>query len=547
MPTPRQHGGASLVTIPVQSPGFKGLNTQQASSILGPEWATVLKNAVLDSSGRLAARKGWDGSITTSAASAQITQIHEAEWGANDYSIIVGMSDGDVEQSTNKGISGDLFSFTDKTGTYAGTSDTMQFLNFNGAVYMITNKHNEDLYVMLTSAGSFDLANGGAGTGAAAAKGTVGLSAFGRLWVTTAQNKTIRYCALLDGTDWNGADAGVLDMTSVWPDGDRITALAAFNGNLVVFGSRHIAIYTDGQGSKLGINPNQMYLADMLHKVGCIARDSVVNVDGDIWFLSEQGVQSLARLIQEKSNPLYNLSQPVEDYLRQFVNACADLRDIRAAYSPKDRLYLLSLPLTVSSTEAGRAFAFDTRTGACTGEWDLVPRAMCVRVMPSLTTSNLNAEDPDAWPRFLMARYANSGEIGYYNDYNDDGTETYDFLYWSGWLDLTQGQSLTLIPKIMDVNALMDNDTNVQFLWSFDFSTTAQQRTLSFTDFAEAGLYNVGLFGVSLYGGGEQLREGRVNMAGTGEYIRLGIKATINGGLFSLQQLNSFIKIGRLK
>lgn len=543
MPTPRQHGGAGLITIPLVAPGFRGLNTQQSQSVLGPEWATVLKNAVLDDNGRLAARRGFtDVTHASFQASAQITAIHEAEWGDNTFSIIVGLADGDIEQATQTGATGSEFQFSDKTGTYTGTSDVWQFLNFNGAVYAITDKHNEDPLVMATSGGSFATQS----TGAAAAKGTVGLSAFGRLWITSANNKTIRYSALLDGTDWTGNDAGVVNLTNVWPDGDRITALAAFNGNLVIFGSRHIAIYTDGQGSPLGIDPRQMYLADMINTTGCIARDSVCLVDGDIWFLSSQGVQSLGRLIQEKSNPLNNLSAPVEDYLRQFVSACDNLHEVQAAYSPEDRLYLLSLPKDSGSAEAGRAFAFDTRTGICTGEWSLVPRAMCVRLTPQTTASSKDTSDPDAWPIFLMARKADSGVVGSYTG-GLDNASTYDFEYWSGWLDLTQKQSMTLIPKRLDILAAMDADTTVTFLWSFDFSGTAKSRDFAFSDFSTAGEWGTAKFGVDLYGGGRSLREGSVSMYGTGEYIRVGLKATINDSVFSMQQFSVFTKVGRLR
>ena len=54
------HGGAALQHIPLSTPGWQGLNTESAASLLGPEWATELKNCVIDDANRLAARKGWD-------------------------------------------------------------------------------------------------------------------------------------------------------------------------------------------------------------------------------------------------------------------------------------------------------------------------------------------------------------------------------------------------------------------------------------------------------------------------------------------------------
>lgn len=48
---------AQPITFP--SPGFLGLNKEKEQSVLTPEWATEAQNAVVDSAGRLAARKGY--------------------------------------------------------------------------------------------------------------------------------------------------------------------------------------------------------------------------------------------------------------------------------------------------------------------------------------------------------------------------------------------------------------------------------------------------------------------------------------------------------
>ena len=76
MPTPRAHGGAQLTQINLPAPGFGGLNTEQEGSILGVEWATTLDNAVFDSVGRPATRKGWLA-LTSVADSNNIKRIFE--------------------------------------------------------------------------------------------------------------------------------------------------------------------------------------------------------------------------------------------------------------------------------------------------------------------------------------------------------------------------------------------------------------------------------------------------------------------------------------
>ena len=60
MPTQRAHGGAQLFNVPLTAPGFRGLNTQASATLMPPDWATVLNNAVIDRFGRIASRKGFD-------------------------------------------------------------------------------------------------------------------------------------------------------------------------------------------------------------------------------------------------------------------------------------------------------------------------------------------------------------------------------------------------------------------------------------------------------------------------------------------------------
>jgi hypothetical protein len=502
-------------------PGFKGLNRQASGSLLGPEWATVLVNATIDDAGRVAARNGWTSVTTTTAATAQIEQLFEYRKYDGTTQLLVSMADADIERSTDDGDT-----WADVTGTATHAATSIQFLNFNDVVYGITNDAEDNIIYSGTTFA--DDAAVGRPTGG------VGLSAFGRIWATDTNDTVVQYCALLDHTDWNGTDTGSVDMRNVWPEGDNVTALAAFNGALVIFGRNNIAIYSDGQGSALGINPTQIYLVDTITGIGCIARDSVVNVDGDLWFLSEQGVFSLSRLIQEKSNPLANLSANVQDFLKGNVDAVS-ASDIRAVYSPEDRVYLLSLPRVVSSAEAGIAFAFDTRgklpdgTARCMGTWNLVPTASVIRL-------------DGTW---LMARYDTVGEVGTYTSQQDDGS-AYSFEYESGWMDLTQ-QGFLIMPKRVSGLFFLDSDTTVALKWAFDFESTFQSRQIVFSDIAAGAEWGEGEFGIGLYGGGLALRDGKAPASNTGEFIKLGVTTSINGGQFALQQIDLFAKIGRFK
>ena len=74
----------------------------------------------------------------------------------------------------------------------------------------------------------------------------------------------------------------------------------------------------------------------------------------DILFLSNRGVMSLGRLIQEKSLPLRDVSKNVRTDLMSFVKA--ETLPVKSTYSPDDAFYLITFP-TSNTT-----YCFDVRT-----------------------------------------------------------------------------------------------------------------------------------------------------------------------------------------
>jgi hypothetical protein len=516
MPTPRQHGGAALALIPLTLPGFKGLTTTLKNGILGPEWATRLENAVVDSNSRIAARRGWDSLTTTPAASAFV-QLH-AHLTHTGTERLIAASATALYHSTNGGAT-----WSDITNSLVFTTGNWQFVNFNDKVYGI--QQGED--VIESTTGNFASV---AATNVPS--GNCILAAFGRLWAADSNGTDLRYSALLAGADWDSADAGVFDLRNVWPGTDTITALAAFNNLLVVFGRKNIVLFTDGTGSALGLDPTAMIVSDIVTGTGCAARDSVQSIDGDLWFLSDVGVQSLGRLVIQKSNPLKNLSANVEDDIsRRFIASDSSIGLTRSAYSPKDRLYLLSIP---AEDGGGGSLAFDTRgfledgAARCLGHWSLDISAMTVLADRSL----------------VMALEGVTGEVGDYSGGTDDG-DSYDFIYESGWMDLTK-EGYLLIPKRYSGTFFTDASVSVNYMWAFDFSSSFVSRAKTFSSGGGLAEFGEAEFGEEEFGGGIVLRTGNVPGAGTGEYIKLGISTTISGQEFSIQQLDLFAKVGRL-
>lgn len=514
MPTPRAHGGAALLFLPLNIPAFRGLNTQNESALLGPEWATKLRNTTLDSSGRVSARKGWNA-VTTLALGAAIVQSIEYQTHSGTRNFICSTAT-TFNLSTNGGAT-----FSNITGAIAFTDGNWQFLNFNDDVYAVQHgktpcRYNSGLGVF-TAVADVNVPTGG-----------VGLSAFGRLWIVKSDRITLGFSDLLDGIDWTTGDAGTLNMRNIWPGTDTIQALAAFNGRLVVFGKNNIAIFADATGSVLGIDPLAMYVEDTISGVGCIARDSLQLVDGDLWFLSASGLQSLGRLTEERNNPLDNLSRNVQDDLREMV---AISSDVRSVYSPENRFYLLCLP----SSGAGTVFVFDT-TGRmedgsvrCTGIWDgLVP------------TSIFRDLDGD----LFLSIPSVVGKLGTYTG-NLDNTSTYNFEYESSWLDITK-QGYTIIPKRLSGVFYINNNVDIEFKWAYDFDIIFNTATRSFQAQNISAEWGLAEWGLSEWGGGISLRTKHVPGSGRGRYIKVGIACTINSTNISLQSLDLYAKIGRL-
>lgn len=516
MPTNRAHGGTFVQPISLVTPANMGLNKQAESSILGPAWCTAALNAVFDDSGRLAARKGWTNQTSVSASGTPTFEQISEYIRTNATSTI-------IAAGGDKLWTG-LSTWTDITGTATVTEgNNWQFVNFNDAV--LGFQHGEQP-IIYPGTGTFTDIVASAGT---APQGNCALSAFGRVWAVDDDYQTIKYCALLDELDWS---AGSIDMTSVWPHGmDQVTALAAYNGLFVVFGKNSIVIWQDPQGGPLGIDPAEMGVIDTIVGVGCIARDSVQQIDsGDLLFLSASGVQSLSRLIQEKSNPLDNVSKNVRDYLNAGV-AAEDLDKIRSVFSPEESFYLLSLPTV------GKVFCLETSARLQDGalrvtEWDhLVPFGMARSKAGNLYFS-LDTEDEQ-------------GKIGTYAGSSDpDGEFTFD--YKSAWLDLGEEAAQYLkMAKNLGAVIFISSEASVQVKWAFDFRDNFSSAVKSF---AAAGASEWGEmeWGEGEWSGGVSLRSFQVPMSGTGQYIRLGVQANIDGTTLALQSMKLLVKIGRL-
>jgi hypothetical protein len=345
------------------------------------------------------------------------------------------------------------------------------------------------------------------------------LTAYGRLWTAniTADNQTVYFSDLQDPANFTTGTSGRLDISTVIPTGDGIVALAAHNGFLIIMCHRSILIYANPK------DPATMTLQDVIKGVGCIARDSVVSVFGsDIMFLSETGVQSLGRLIQEKSMPLRDVSKNVRDEL--IINVSTEtVANIKAVYYASDAFYLLSLP------SVGFTYCFDTRSilengAARTTIWkDINPHSFCVLENRALYIGT-------------------KGYIGNYTGYQDN-ENSYRWSYYTNYFDFEQPTAIKILKKIGMV-VIGGSRQVIAIKWGFDYTNNYNSTTVTLKAINIAE-YNIAEYGIAEYANGIALDTLKFNASGAGRVLQIGFESDINGAPLSIQKVDVAIKTGK--
>lgn len=539
MPTPRMHGGAELVPINLTSPGFGGLNTEDAGSILDVSWATTLDNAVFDSAGRPALRNGWN-SLTTTPGTGTVMRIFEY-FTANETSEVIFSTDSDIYKNTTTP--------TSIKGTLTITDGNIKFDNFNDkcVAFGIGTGGIPAVYTGSTFA---DITvNSGT-----APNGGIGTAAYGRLWGVDTDGKTIRYSSLLDETRWatdaNG-DGGVIDMSKVWPAGqDSIVAIEEFGGDLIVWGKNNTVILSDGQGAELGIDPLALYVSDTLPGVGARSQFAMCRAAGDFWFLSNSGILGLRRELIQRSTGFNNISENVQGTINEWAGREANVDDITMVADLNNDFVVCIFPTPM------RQMVFDTRMNVGAAGQYQTYRA-------TSWSSNLQTAAYIRGSRDLYGSLGDvAGEVFSYTGETDNG-ESFFFDYESGWLDLGQQASQYLkFVKYLTSFVLIEQNVEVIHKIGYDFGDREYSIVKSATGnpSAEYGTAEWGTNGVrdntdpslvpgvdnAEFSGSISLRTLKAPGRGSGQFVKVGIRLDTAAGDFALQQINLYAKIGRM-
>jgi hypothetical protein len=295
-------------------------------------------------------------------------------------------------------------------------------------------------------------------------------------------------------------------------------ALAAHNGFLIVFGRNNIAIYGNP------IDVTQLTLVEYIPNVGCIARDSVVSTGTDLIFLSDAGVRSLTRVIQEKSLPFRDISKNVRDELIANVASEGSIAAIKGIYYNRDAFYLLALPTSKI------VYCFDTRSALQDGSnrvtiWNNIePRSFVVT---------------DSKDLYI-------GKPGYIGKYfgHSDNTVAYRLQYYTNHFDFDQPSLIKILKKIGFV-IIGGTGSAIAVKYGFDYAENYRSVTKILAG-GTAYEYNTAEYNIAEYSGGIQIEKFFLNVSGNGVIIQLGIETDINGNPFSVQRIDVGIKQGKI-
>lgn len=509
-----------IQTFSITAPGFYGLNTQDSSLDLASGFALVANNCVIDKYGRVGARKGWTPKHSTLEA-----------LGTADVKMICQLLTESGIQYTIAAGNNKLFKLVGNTLselTYGGggsaptiTNSNWQAVTLNGKMYLFQNGHDPLVFDPALSTTQYRRVSELSGYTGTVLAGDCAISAFGRVWVanSTTNKDTVYFSDLLSGEKWSGGTSGFLDITQYWPNGsDNIVALAAHNNFLFIFGRNNILVYANAS------DPSNLALSDSITGIGCIARDSVANTGSDVIFLSDTGVRSVLRTIQEKSAPFRDLSKNVRDDLMSAV-AGEVAANIKSVYSPFDSFYLITLPALKT------VYCFDLKATLQDG---------------SARVTTWDSIEPKCFWYDIVNKELLLGKAGYIAEYGTylDNTATYRFQYFTNHTDLG-APSVTSVLKKLSVVVIGGTNQFVAMKWGYDFTSNYYSQTVKIPA-QGVDYYGEAEYNIAEYANGTALQTLVAYPTGAGKVIQTGYEADINGAPLSVQKLEIQAKQGKI-
>jgi len=556
--------------LSLTAPAFQGVNTEDSPLSQDVTFAYTADNAVIDQFGRLGSRKGFKSYVSSYDLSAITPPATQARHEVRTYSMVhsegvrpaIGM---DIEwfdsQDTSLGTtyhiglvdlssqtvkvldipapSSSLSTVKGKLVPFPGQYNTLYYL-FSGNSMMVVDPVGESVtYANLDP--EWIPPQDDSGVISNDLDGDVACAAYGRLWVSGVGGNTGRiYYSSLENPYWwydgRGVPAesqntgGIIDVSQYWPNGvDRIKGIVAHNNMLVVFGRNSILLYGNPTGDPAAIGG--IYLQDAIDGMGLVARDAVCSTGNDVLFVDDTGVRSLGRSVQEQSVNIGDLTANVRTAFTNKVQQTADLSSITLSYWPQEGLAVCNF------SAEGFAYVLDQRKLSSTGGSRITTWSN-VRFDRSLHVEDDNDD------LILLGSRESHGLYEYAGGY-DVVSETYKFSYQSNPLGFGDNVRQKF-PKRMDITVVSrDAQTIANARWGFgDSLKYSKQLTI---DALIPAYWGQARYGIDRYGPGQEaVTRYRVHTKGSGDFVVLGMEATLDGGFFSIQELNIQTLLGRI-
>jgi len=536
-----------LQSVSLLAPGFLGLNTQDSQVGLASGYATEADNIVIDKGGRMTSRKGHKllNKEVASLGNNYIESIwrHDLIDGRTFY-----LANGNNKMYTGvePGVRG-FKSKQDSRNFLEDLRDITPNVIIEGNRWQMQtlpqgSGSNAKIWTIATQNKNPALAFSVQGTNTKWEKITnkplgvtnfdpdACLSAYGRIWTAGISENpfTIFYSDLLDPTNFNSGNAGILDISSVVGNNDTIVGLAQHNNYLVIFCQDNIVVYRGAE------NPDTMELEDVITGVGCLSRDSIKATGKDLVFLSKSGVRSFTRTVQEKSMPMRELTLNIRDEMTSWLDYETAPQNIRAGYCEDDAFYVITLPLNRKIIYLDLRMPLENGSARCT-TWSLANGELF----------NCYFDDREKYDLLIGV----TGGVAQYTGLQDRET-TFDMNYRSASSDLGgQGQVLSKIAKRASLT--LEGAKQQDFVLKYGYDYTRNPRKVVVDRDLGTGIYPKysapsSLYGVSRYSSlGIGIHRVRIPLGGSGESFYFGLDATIRDELISVQKIDIFLKTGK--
>ena len=508
-----------IKSISLGAAGFNGLNTMDSPLQVNVDFADTANNAVIDNYGRLAARKGFTdiSASNTLLGGYKLRQIEA--WDNDGTEVLFGVGNQKIFRMDTTTDDKDTLTDITMPVTQATTNtNEWQIVPFNQKLYFF---HKGLQAVMMDSTNNAVPEVTGIGISGGLPLAGTAIAAYGRLWAgdIPGEEGYVYWSNDSDGDSWNGVGSGNINLDDVWPHGsDKVVGLAAHNNRLVIFGENSFLVYSGAD------NPATMALEDAVSGTGCAFRDSIQHTGEDIIWCSYTGIKSLSRTVLQNTLPEGDLTVNVRRNIQNHIKA--ETIGVKSVFSHEEMCYLI----TFESAETTYYIDFKST---------LPDQTRKVTIWPSSPFTCFHRGYSDA-----ILYTGNAVGLGKYAGYKDSG-ENYRFQYYGPAFDFGDASRTKILKKISPT-IVGGTSTETTVYWGYGFSGTYESEVLTLTGDAAIAEYNIAQFGIGQYTAGISIVDEAVNTTGSGEVVRIGIGADINGSEFSLQQVRVQVLMGRI-